>query len=312
MFDLIGDIHGHAKPLIQLLEKLGYQHDGDSWAHANRKIIFLGDFIDRGPHQVEVVEIARSMVERERAFAVMGNHEFNAIAWATPDEMDVDKFLRPHTEKNLKQHREFLDQVGENSTQHHEMIEWFKTLPAFLEFDDFRVVHACWHPEHLETLKPHLDQDNQFLSSSWQHVAKKGNEAFDAAEVVLKGLEIPLPAGYEFKDKDQVPRTNIRTRWWLTSAQTYQDIAMVSEDVKPQIPKQQIQSHALPGYDGKKPVFVGHYWLTGTPAPLTKHVVCLDYSIAAHNENKPGKGKLCAYRWDGFHELSKDNFVWVC
>lgn len=311
MFDLIGDIHGHAKPLRQLLEKLGYQHDGDSWAHPDRKVIFLGDFIDRGPHHVEVVEIARSMVETGHAFAIMGNHEFNAIAWATQDENIINEFLRPHTEKNLKQHRELLDQVGENTTQHQEIIEWFKTLPAFLEFEDFRVIHACWHPDHLETLKPHLDQDNKFLSSSWQHVAKKGNEAFDAAEVILKGLEIPLPNGYEFKDKDQVPRTNIRTRWWLTSAKTYQEIAMVSEEVKPQIPKQAIIPHALPGYDNEKPVFIGHYWLTGTPTPLTNHVICLDYSIAAQDENKPGNGKLCAYRWDGCDELSSDNFIWV-
>ncbi len=49
------------------------------------------------------------------------------------------------------------------------------------------------------------------------------------------------------------------------------------------------------------PVFVGHYWLTGTPTPL---VACTDYSVAKG-------GKLVAYRWDGESELSADKFHWV-
>ena len=43
-------------------------------------VIFLGDFIDRGPHQREVIEIDRQMIEAGTAQSVMGNHEFNAIA----------------------------------------------------------------------------------------------------------------------------------------------------------------------------------------------------------------------------------------
>ena len=48
MYDLIGEIHGHAGALVELLEHLGYEHSDSGYCHPARKVIFLGDFIDRG------------------------------------------------------------------------------------------------------------------------------------------------------------------------------------------------------------------------------------------------------------------------
>jgi hypothetical protein len=66
------------------------------------------------------------MVEMHSALAVMGNHEFNAVAWATPD--GEGGFLRSHTPKNRAQHHAFLKQAGEGSDAHTEAVAWFKTL----------------------------------------------------------------------------------------------------------------------------------------------------------------------------------------
>ena len=52
------------------------------------------------------------------------------------------------------------------------------------------------------------------------------------------------------------------------------------------------------------PVFVGHYWLAGTPKPLATNVACTDYSVAKG-------GKLVAYRWDGESTLHEEKFHWV-
>ena len=79
-FDVIGDIHGHADALTRLLGKLNYRVQDCVYRHASRTVVFLGDFVDRGPHQREVLRVARAMVEAGAARAVMGNHEFNAIA----------------------------------------------------------------------------------------------------------------------------------------------------------------------------------------------------------------------------------------
>ncbi len=45
--------------------------------------MFVGDYIDRGPAQVETIEIVRRMVDKGTARAIMGNHALNAIAWVT-------------------------------------------------------------------------------------------------------------------------------------------------------------------------------------------------------------------------------------
>ena len=65
-----------------------------------------------------------------------------------------------------------------------------------------------------------------------------------------------------------------------------------------------VPSHAPIGHDGGKPVFVGHYWLTGTPERLSNKVACVDYSVAKG-------GKLVAYRWDGELELDNSKLEWV-
>jgi hypothetical protein len=81
-YDLVGDIHGHADALHRLLHKLDYTEVKGVFRHPQRDMIFVGDFIDRGPQQREVLRIARAMCEAGVASAVMGNHEFNAIGWA--------------------------------------------------------------------------------------------------------------------------------------------------------------------------------------------------------------------------------------
>ena len=89
-YDIIGDIHGHHRTLEALLGQLGYIVSDGVWRHSSRQIIFLGDFIDRGPGQQETLAIVRPMVDQSAALAVMGNHEFNAIAWATIDPASGD------------------------------------------------------------------------------------------------------------------------------------------------------------------------------------------------------------------------------
>lgn len=157
MYDLIGDIHGHAAPLKALLEKLAYVEIDGVWQHPERQVIFLGDFVDRGPEQLDVIRIVKAMVEAGHAQTVMGNHEFNAVAWATPTA-DGRGFLRAHSDKNQHQHKAFLAQIGEGSERHRDVIEWFKTLPLFLDLDGIRVIHACWHSASLQVLADFTDE----------------------------------------------------------------------------------------------------------------------------------------------------------
>src|SRR5664279_6567909 len=110
-YDIIGDIHGHSEKLTHLLHKLGYRHHLGAWRHPDRSAIFVGDFIDRGPGQLETIGIVRGMLDAGTAQAVMGNHEFNAIAWHTPDPELEGEYLRRRGIKNRNQHEAFLAKV---------------------------------------------------------------------------------------------------------------------------------------------------------------------------------------------------------
>ena len=79
MVDLIGDIHGHAGALRQLLGKLGYTPHAGVYRHPARQAVFLGDFIDRGPEIRETLAIVRRMIDSGAALGVMGNHELNLL-----------------------------------------------------------------------------------------------------------------------------------------------------------------------------------------------------------------------------------------
>ena len=93
-YDIIGDVHGYADKLEGLLLKMDYELIDGTWQHPDRKAIFVGDLIDRGPRQIDSVMIAKRMVEAGHAYIVMGNHEFNAIAYATPNPNKPGDFLR--------------------------------------------------------------------------------------------------------------------------------------------------------------------------------------------------------------------------
>lgn len=132
-YDVIGDLHGHADKLVGLLKQLGYVERSSTWRHSDRQAIFIGDLIDRGPAQRDTVDLARSMVEAGTAQMVLGNHEFNAIAWATPDPESRGDYLSTRSEevgaRNRHQHKAFLADVGEGSPAHSAYIGWFRSLP---------------------------------------------------------------------------------------------------------------------------------------------------------------------------------------
>ena len=125
---------------------------------------------------------------------------------------------------------------------------------------------------------------------------------FKAVETVTKGVETPLPNGYSFHDKDGVARHEVRVRWWDTDATTYRTASLLPDTVREQLPDTPIPAHTQLAIATDKPLFFGHYWMTGTPRVLAPHAACVDYSA--------GKGgPLVAYRWDGESKLRDEGFV---
>ncbi|THF69093.1 polynucleotide kinase-phosphatase [Deinococcus sp. Arct2-2] len=75
-FDFIGDVHGCLPELRELLTKLGYTADGESFTPPlGRTAIFVGDLVDRGPDSVGVLRLVMKMVNTGAALCVPGNHD---------------------------------------------------------------------------------------------------------------------------------------------------------------------------------------------------------------------------------------------
>ena len=316
-FDIIGDIHGQADKLEALLKRLGYECKLGLWRHPSRTAIFVGDFIDRGPRQLDTVAIVRRMVEAGAAQAVMGNHELNAIAWATPHPSGNGDYLRPRHhpkwgEKNRMQHQRFLEEVERQPEIHSDLVDWFMTLPLWLDLPELRVVHACWHPRFMEWLAPRLTNGQQLRAELLEPATTEPEDeaekdsaepsVFKAVEALTKGIEIPLPAPHSFRDKDQIERNRVRVRWWDGEATDYPRAAMLGAEIRAQLPREAIPAHARIDPPTDKPIFFGHYWLTGAPAVVAPHAACVDYSA--------GKGgPLVAYRSTGETRLTDAAFV---
>jgi hypothetical protein len=299
-YDIVGDIHGHEDALHRLLRKLDYAETDGIFRHLERKMIFLGDFIDRGPQQREVLRIGRAMCEARSAHAVLGNHEFNAIGWAAQSK--DGGFLRPHTAKNEHQHIEFLSQLGAGSYDHEETLRWFRTLPVWLELSGLRVVHACWHGRSRRALLPYLDDKGRFTETGLQESYRPASDAHAAVNIMLKGPEQHLPEGIHFFDKDGHQRKEVRLRWWDQAATTFRKAALGMDGREDELPDIVIPNDFR--YKDDKPVFFGHYWLQGIPKLTAGNAACLDFSVAK-------KGYLTAYRWSGEEKLLPENLVYV-
>ena len=315
-FDVIGDIHGHASALENLLAEMGYTKRDGVWRHPERMAVFIGDYVDRGDENIRTCRIVMDMQEAGAALAIMGNHEFNHLAYDTPDPDEQDEYLRPHCKKNNEQAEETIREFEKFPGDKHPILKWMKTLPLWLELPGLRVVHAFWSPKAQAILKPYLAADNSIIWEDFPKLAKTeedNSEAGDARSLLLSGPEHPLPEGISFTDAERNPRKDVRLKWWKFDQLplSLRELADVPPKALNKIPDKQISSldsldlpEAQPDKDAR-PVIFGHYWMQPDDLFLGPRHVCVDASIAKG-------GKLAAYRFSGESELSRSNLIFSC
>lgn len=311
-YDVIGDIHGQAEKLEALLKWMGYVPAGLGYREpSGRKVVFLGDLIDRGPGQLRVLEITRSMVENGDALCVMGNHEFNAICYATEDPGNPGECLRVNRGdsvkcmKNRKQHVEFLEQVVEGSDAHKSWVEWFRTLPPFLDLDGIRVVHGCWADEAVGTLQAGGWGTGSVLTDELLlEMNRNDSPMMGARKLLTCGLELQLPEGKFIRDKSGHKHTEIRIANWRDWASQIHEVALIPPGQEEQLHGMEWPAELVISAIEGSPILVGHHWFSGHPVIESPKLACLDWSAAKD-------GPLVAYRWDGEDQLSNDKLAWV-
>jgi len=281
---------------------MGYEQKAGAYRHPERKAVFVGDFVDRGPDSRGALSIARAMCESQRALAVMGNHEYNAICLY--EQHENGEYYRPRTFKNIRQQAHCLLNFRKDPELYQDYRHWMMSLPLFLELPNgIRVAHASWDNQLIQFMKENYGggvMSAKFLEAS----RKEGNPERDVIGACLVGQEIELPIGITFNDSDGRPRSDMRVKWWDDpQGKTFKEIGLSGSFPDLPVPQEVVDTIATyPEND--PPFFFGHYWLTGTPQIRKKNVCCLDFSIAKG-------GLLAAYRWNGEDALKNENFVWV-
>ncbi|MCM3695277.1 polynucleotide kinase-phosphatase [Microbacterium oleivorans] len=118
-FDVIGDVHGCRSELETLLGRLGYELVRDEQGRAvdarhpeQRRVVFLGDLVDRGPDVVGVLRLAMGMVASGTALAVPGNHEAKLVRALRGAKVTLSHGLEETLAQLAGESEEFREQVA--------------------------------------------------------------------------------------------------------------------------------------------------------------------------------------------------------
>lgn len=126
---VIGDVHGHYQGLMELLEVIAPTSDD--------QIYFLGDLIDRGPQSSQVVDF----VQHSNYSCLLGNHEQMLLSILTnSDNLSsiMQAWLYSGGQATLASYQA--------ATIPQDHLDWFKTLPTYLDLGDVWLTHAGVDP----------------------------------------------------------------------------------------------------------------------------------------------------------------------
>ncbi len=135
MYYLIGDIHGYLDKLASLFNKL------DKQLTPQDVLIFLGDYIDRGPSSYEVVELLISISKKHKTVFLKGNHESMFLDYLNGVDTSGIFLMNGGNTTMLSYNR---NRGGFKVPRHH--MSFFEKLRLYYEGEDFIAVHAGLNP----------------------------------------------------------------------------------------------------------------------------------------------------------------------
>jgi protein phosphatase len=137
-FDIIGDVHGCYPELLELLHLLGYQVSVPEKEPiviippSGRRLIFVGDLVDRGPDSPAVLKLVMQIVDQNAGFCVIGNHDDKLLRKLLGRRVQINHGLDITLEQLKKETPHFSIKVR----------RFFEALPYFLWIDDGKLLVA--------------------------------------------------------------------------------------------------------------------------------------------------------------------------
>jgi hypothetical protein len=295
-YDVIGDVHGKLEALKELLGRLGYRPEGGVWRNPERKAVFIGDLVDRGPDVAGVLALVKAMVDADEARVVMGNHEYGLLGWYSPN--GKGGFRRRHKEKYLKYMKPSLDFFEANPDAREVYLEWFRSMPLAVEIEGARFVHAYWS----EGVIRRIGSGASLKDLGWNEPVF-GNSKQRRVNVLLKGPEVKLPEGKAIVDRQGYEHQDARLNWWMIDqANDLREAVRPDSEHLAGMPIPEKARRLGPPAPHEPPVFFGHFGFSECPGLLGDNLACVDFQ--GKNADRIG-----AYRWSGEQKLNERNLV---
>lgn len=289
--DIIGDIHGEIDALKKLLDTLGYNEDG--YHPYGRKLIFVGDLVDRGPNSVAVVNLIKNIIIHGNGQCILGNHELNIMA-GLEREGNGWFFGSPHDDDTKP-----FNSVFATEDEKEDILLFFKSLPIALESNRLRIVHACWDKYAIEQLANETCRD---LITLFNHYEAVTDHYLLHTGILYKYAEEQSLYADELKDRSVTFPFLPYTAKHGIAAKMFNHIKTVTSG-----PEKIIDEPYFAGgkwrmldreswwdnYSDDIPVVIGHYWrkldkndygLFKDIKPTEwfgakKNIFCVDYSV---------------------------------
>ncbi|WIG58072.1 MAG: hypothetical protein OJF49_000817 [Ktedonobacterales bacterium] len=150
-FDIVGDVHGCNDELRALLDLLGYEPHGAGYRHPDgRRLVFVGDLVDRGPDSAAVLRTALAMRATGDALAVMGNHDDKFLRWLDGHSVRIAHGL----EQTIQQ----LTAQPDAARLREEVTTLFESTPGYLILDggNLVVTHGAIYDDLIGVWSPRV------------------------------------------------------------------------------------------------------------------------------------------------------------
>lgn len=322
--DIIGDIHGELTALQALLMHLGYDSLGRH--PKNRKLVFVGDLVDRGPDSHGVVQLVQTLVNQDNAYIVLGNHELNLLiddikdgsGWFFDERFEQDlKFYAPFRRTPLSERKSVKD--------------FLRRQPVVLDRDDIRIVHAAWTPSAITAVSAIPIGTIVEQYKLWDYIAQSSAEASGLYQRYLNEKQL---WACQLEDEHNPPPFLHAIAEYEATQQMVNPLKVLTSGVE--------QTAITPFFAGNRwrfsdrtnwwdeydeliPVVIGHYWRMLTPRkkentprysqlfqdiePTAWHgkhhnVFCVDFSVGARWRDRKAtrpieqsRFKLAALQW---------------
>lgn len=309
--DIVGDIHGELDALTNLVHHLGY--DSNGYHPKNRKLIFIGDLVDRGPDSYGVVMFVKNILEHNNGQMVLGNHELNLL------QHNAKSGAGWYFDKQKHKDVDYSPFKKVNQTEREEIYHFLSKQPIALENENLRVVHAAWIQEKIEAIKNiPLGQ----AGKSYIEFEKNINEFIKSSGLLDRYYAEQEEWEMELEDYySEIPFLENTCQYNLIH-QMRNPIRVLTSGIEVRAEKKFYASgkwrfvqrqNWWDFYENKKPVIVGHYWrkynseLTHNDENIFKeipenswhgklqNVYCVDYSVGARFLERKHKVSVGTY-----------------